>query len=89
MSGYVVFVYVAYSSGGMQRNRRLQSEMLVSEEFVERGFVLDCFRPVWEHSAHVRDAGWDVVGGPTVGATCFIVVVWVYLSSVKETKSIE
>jgi len=25
-----VFVYVVYSSGGMQRNRRLQSEMVVS-----------------------------------------------------------
>ena len=63
-------------------------------KFDECGFVLDHFRLVWEHSAHVRNAGWGVVGhsgvgGPTVAATCFIVVVWVYLSSIKETKSIE
>ena len=61
-----------------------------TEEFEERGFVLDRFRPVWEHSAHASNAGWGVVrhsgvDGPTVAATCFILVAWVYLSFVKET----
>jgi len=75
-----VLVYVAYSSGGMQRKRRLQSEMVDScvlraihdvlensEQFKECRFLFDCFRSFGKYSAHVGNAGRCAVRHSGVG----------------------